>query len=160
MKTERMSQSHQKLLNFLDEFIDSEYFQDEVKKLRTKLNIPAQGLSINKELEDNLNKTYPVYNLFKLPEELGERDENILKELTLAIRKIGRRMTIYDLDISYFIRTYILYGKKIFNIVNHLTESDLAQTQDFYQLLQEYPSEFTVEKIKNLFEYYPVVIKL
>ncbi len=157
---ERKSQSHQKLLNFLDEFLDSEYFQDEVKRLRTKLNIPAQGLTINKELEDDLNKIYPVYNYFKLPKELEGKGRNILKELNLAIGKISKKITISDLNIRYFIRTYILYGRKIFNIINHLTESDLAQIEDFYQLLQEYPDEFTVDRIRGLFKYYPVVIKL
>ncbi|HRH25267.1 MAG TPA: hypothetical protein PLQ20_02945 [Candidatus Paceibacterota bacterium] len=158
MDNDRKRQSHQKVLNYLDEFIDSDYFQNEVIRLRKKLGIPSQGLEISKELEENLNKPYPVYNFFQLPKELSEK--SYLKDLNLAMKNIGKKIKIYDLDINYFLRAYILYNKKILNIINDLTDADLAQVQDFYELLYDYPSEFTVDKIRNLFEYYPIVIKI
>ena len=83
----RVNQGKQKLWNYLDNFMDSDYFQDEILKLRIKLNIPTKGFPLTSDLREKLSK--PI-SLFFYPKELEKgtfKGQKSFKFTNLQIRK-------------------------------------------------------------------------
>lgn len=165
MKSTAINQSQQKLFNYLEDFIDSNYFQNWIVKTRIEYSIPSDGYSLSKEIELNLIKKSAYYDYMYLPPELQNQGRNVLKELNLGIKELCKKISIYGIDIGFFLRIYLIHNRKVFDLLRGgLDEANLCRIDDFYELLDEYgfglPNNHMINSIKNQFEYYPIILKL
>jgi hypothetical protein len=158
----KINQSQQKLVNYLDEFIDSDYFQEIIIKLRKELGIPKNGL---KEKIDYKN----LYNYaFFIPKALKPNNSNktnILKSINVGLKDARKKFPLKDMSISIFFQLYLFYNKKFYNTPKIIpNEVDLCQVVDMLEFAEEYSypilEENGVQFLKNYFNDNPVILKI
>lgn len=152
-----------KLVNPLDDFIDSDYFQGEVKILRKKWGIPKNGFPMPAKVKDNMSKY--EYGIFYTPEKLLAVKSEALKPINLAIKGISRQFPIHDITIDAIVKIYLFHNKKIFQLLDDtIDEVNLCRIEEIKGQIEEFESlsgaENTLEILKRKFKDYPVVIKL
>jgi hypothetical protein len=138
----KITQSEQKLINYLDDFIASDFFQEEVAKAR-------------KELDISSNKSIPEDDVRK------ERNFTIDKFLKKVIKKIP----VATYEVKEILLHYLHFNSKNYKILNgQYNKGGLCRVEDVYAPLfnpEAYSSyEEIVQSLKRKFEYYPIVIKI
>lgn len=158
----KINQSQQKLINYLDEFVDSDYFQGVILKLRKELGIPKNGLK--EKIEDR-----SLYNYaFFIPKKLKTNNTskvNILKSINIGLKDIRKKFPLKDASISILFNLYLFYNKKFYNKPSIIPqEIDLCQIVDMLEFTEEYSypllEEDGVKFLKNYFNDNPIVLKI
>jgi len=157
----KVNQSQQKLLNYLDAFIESDRFQDVILKLRKEIGIPKNGL----KFKGKENELYGY--AFFVPKELLEKNKNrinILKTVNLGLKDLRKEFPTKDINISIFFNLYLFYNKKFYISPNVIPQdTNLCQVLDMLEFLEEcrYPiEEGGAEFLKNSFEDMPIILKI
>lgn len=161
----RKNQSQQKIVNYIEAYIDTESFQNEIKSLRKNWGIPPNGFHISKKSMLLLLKNAPSVNfIYYRPKEI----RNIpLKIINLSIKNLIRDIRIDGFGLSNFFKFYLFYNKKCYLIMfgrNGVNETDLCAVERIKFDLEELcflttPNE-VIEIIKKHFDNYPVAIKI
>ncbi len=152
-----------RLVNTLDDFIDSEYFQEQVENIRRKFQIPKNGFNMPKEEQKNIKKY--KYSILYVPKELLQRKKEILKPFNLLVKDILKKFPINDTTIRVIFNIYIFHNKKIYILLNDpVDEVNLCRVESIKDEIEEYEflagKEEAFDIIKNKFDDYPVIIKL
>jgi len=156
-----VSESEQKLFNFISEFIKSQRFQDKIKEIRKNLEIPKNGYLLPKNHEVFLVD----FLLITVHKYLPEFKVDKIKPLNLAIKGLVSEIPIADSSINNFFTLYTLFNKEFYELFyGGLDITGLCKVEDIYDFIAEYqfiaPPEEAIEIIKKHFEAYPIVIKL
>lgn len=156
----KFSKSEQKLINYIDEFIETDDCQRKINGIRKELEIPETGLVLN-GVSNNL-KNLTNYILGDILHEIGAPK---LKILNLSMNELLKSFPILDGAISNFFRIYILFNKKEYKLFNEgLDITGLCKVEDINEFISEWqfiaPPDKALEIIKKNFISYPVVIKL
>lgn len=163
-RAEKVNQGKQKLLNYLDSFIELDYFQNEIKTLREKFNIPKNGFNLSEELKKEITRNVMIEAPFHIPVELENKKLELMKPINLAIREVSSKFPINDYAIISLFKIYLFYNIKLYECLDGLGEINLCRTEDVKEELEEYsflaPSDEVVRIFKRKFNDYPVVIKL
>ncbi|MDD5098124.1 MAG: hypothetical protein PHD31_00135 [Candidatus Pacebacteria bacterium] len=155
-------QAHQKLLRYLDDYIDSDKFHLKVGILRKKFAIPANGLPLSKTKNDLLVKN--GFDPFYIPEQI----KNIsLRDINRNIKERIKDFPIENQIIFCFLRLYIFYNKKFYSVLSKKIpgeEANLCIVErvkfDIEELTSGLPSNEIVKIFERNFKDYPVAIKL
>ncbi len=159
----KVNQSKKKLLNSLEHFVDSDYFQDGIIKLRKELKIPKNGYKITKDIRE-------AFEMYALPGKLGiSPDGQEYLDIIKDIAKITDKFPIRDRGLEFFFFAYLFYNEKIFEIFEGIIGTDLcgivditSYYEDDYSYLsgEETGVEIALNLLEEEFRDYPVVIKL
>ena len=162
----KRNQSRRKLLNFLDDFIKSQPFQDEVLKLRKSCGIPPNGFTIPDDFRSLIEKEGWTSAFWHVPKEISTgKKKNSLKDLNLRIREICHEIGMSDLVLTLYLKMYIFYNEQMPALFQQDAEyMNLCKVEDLNSRLKECEDldfEFGLfESLQKESEYYPIVIKL
>lgn len=166
----KISQSKRKLLNYLDNYIDSDNFQDEVKDLREKFKIPQEGYELAEEQRKKLILEGTcgdgdICGAFYLPKKWGVKKTSIIRDLNLSLRALTEKFPLVDMDIMLVFKIYLFHNIKLYKLLEGgLDEVDLCRIADIKGDLEEFeflaPSKEVVDIFKRTYSSYPIVIKL
>lgn len=160
---EKVNQSKKKLLNSLDHFVDSDYFQDGVLELRKKLKISKNGHKITKDVRE-------AFEMYAFPVEFGiSLDSQEYQDIIKDLAKITDKFPIRDRSLELFFFAYLFYNEEIYEILDGIIGTDLCGIvdmetyyEDTYSFLsdEETGAEIAQDLLKEEFRDYPVAIKL
>jgi len=158
------NQPQQKLLRYLDDYLESNKFQLKIKILREKFGIPQNGFPISQERELSLSQNNNFINRIYLPEKLKEIP---LRNINLAIKEAIKDFSLENNGVFPFFRLYLFYNKKFdFPFVEKLPhdETNLCGIERVKFDLNEYssaiPPEYAIKILKQKYDKYPVSIKI
>ncbi|MFA5729676.1 MAG: hypothetical protein WC938_00390 [Candidatus Paceibacterota bacterium] len=157
-------QSHQKLINYTDYYVDSNKFQHRAKLLRIKLRIPLDGLELSAKLKKTIEKQGGITNFFYCPEELNNLLYTDINDYTKSIIK---DFPTTNTTIINFFKFYVLYNERFYFFLSKYSVErtnlciieDMRLTLKLNEKMKMGPVH-TVEVLKNSFENYPIIIKL
>lgn len=152
------NQSKEKLLTYLDHFIESDFFQKIVIETREELNIPKKGF--NKSKDEITNPSWDDYILY-VPEELKEDKGEILRFVNSQIRKTYEKFPVNDIRITAIFTAYIYYNLKIYKILSDI--NNICAIEDIKQTIQEREGlKLGIEEINRMIgtDTYPVILKI
>lgn len=163
----KVNQSKQKLLNYLDNFIDSDYFQDNIKETRKELGIPSDGFSLSEDNFQIVRNAYneeALYNMgswtlyeYYLPEEFKDRKWDVTKSMI----KIRKKLPINNSIISAILTIYLFGNTKRYELLEE--GADLCEIIDIKRELDKFceiDTNGTVNIVRMSYRNYPVVLKL
>lgn len=105
MMNMKRSGGKEKVMNLLEEFTDSDFFQSEVVRIRKQFAIPPGGLDLTETDRKDLMKS----DFFHIPKALvGGRESS--KAIYLEIRKIAHKLAVNGIGIRHFLRLYLFYN--------------------------------------------------
>jgi len=165
----KVSQSKQKLLNYLDAFMDSDFFQDSIEKARKELNVPSDGYKLSEDLRIDLIKNAFVRMFFYIPNGITEEKKNFVKRTNSLIAKIIEKFQLDNLKIKSIFKIYLFYNERLYEaldeyIINDRDEANLCQITDMKEYLNEYitmaPPEATIKAVEYKFKDYPIIIRI
>ena len=96
-------QAVQKMVNYLNEFINSDYFQGQIKKIRKDLGIPKDGYPI-KPKDERAIKTLDIFYLHA-----GITREKS-RNCKIALKEILDKFPVSEINISYGFFVYLLHN--------------------------------------------------
>lgn len=161
----KVNQGKQKLLNYMDRFIDSDYFQNYMIALRKRFEIPLNGFKLPKELRNRLIRNATLDKFFHIPEALKNRKHNILKDVNMALKDLTKKFPIDDIQILFVFKIYLFYNTKLYEALEGgIDEVNLCRIEDIKDELEEYdflaPPQDVVAIFKRKFKNYPIALKL
>ena len=110
-------QSKKKLLNYLDYFIESDFFQSKVKEIRKKVGIPEGGFEVDSDKFKDLS--WFDYFLYE-PKQLKKKGNNTLKKVNIEVQEVCKEFSIDNIQIKTIFRIYIYHNKKNYELLNDL----------------------------------------
>lgn len=150
-----------KIVNYLEAFIESDQFQDKIKKLRGKYKIPAEGYEFFKEDQEQLNRIDYFYfpasyksKVVDLIVPLGE-DLNEIQKMT-PLRFIGFKKTLY----------LYLFHNNLFEdvLLSYLKSVNLCKVADSVDEYTDFylnnDSSMYLNHIHNENYYFPVHLRI
>lgn len=158
-----MNQSKQKLINYLDEYIDSEYFQKKVKKARKEVGVPLGGLLLNEKFgQEYLLKI--MHDSIFVPEELliNNTKMSALFRLSLALEGLSKDFPIHNFLINSYFKIYLLFNVKFdeglktlaVGTNNNIQDASLCGVGEFTDIRKN------SKNFRFLLKDYPVFIKI
>lgn len=148
-----MTQSMQKIMNYLLDYVESEDFQLQIKNLRKKVGIPEEGLPYTLSDKD----TFRARSLFYMPEGVTQAQA---KRANLGLREITKDFPVRELDITIGFRMYFFHNQIFMdNFEDGIFFSNLCKIVDLRGDFQEYAPIYE-ERMENLIKHYPVAILL
>ncbi|MCX6722605.1 MAG: hypothetical protein NT094_00880 [Candidatus Staskawiczbacteria bacterium] len=156
---ERLNQGKQKLVNFIDDFIKSDFCQEQILKIRKKIGIPVNGF----RMEPSERSKIIEKCLYYLPKKI--KKGKTIKEINLSIKPILLKLPITSIQILCVLRLYLLYNEKAYEIITNELRGNLCEIDEIRESLLEYeflgvPEKEVVDIIKKTYDKYPLVIKL
>lgn len=151
---DKKPQAVQKMMNYLNEFIISDYFQGEIKKIRKDLSIPENGYPIEPKDEDAIK----TLDIFYLP--TGFTMER-LKNCRVALREILKKFPTSELTVSYGFFVYLVYNtfrQEIFT--EGLSLNNLCRLVDMREIVMEREGvpEVLEETLQYMTEKHPIAL--
>src|SRR5665647_1628305 len=150
-----------KIVNYLEAFIESDQFQDKIKKLRVKYKIPVEGYEFFKEDQEQLNRIDYFYftasyksKVVDLIVPLGE-DLNEIQKIT-PLRFIGFKKTLY----------LYLFHNKLFEdvLLSYLKSVNLCKVADSADEYNDFylhnDSSMYLSHINNENYYFPIHLRI
>ena len=161
----KVDQGKQKLLNYIDRFIDSDYFQNGITELRKEFRIPSNGFKLSIKSENKLIINRKINAFFHIPKILKNRKKNILKDINIALKNLNKKFPINDPQIIFVFKIYLFYNKKLYEVLNEtIDETNLCRIENIKEELEEYnflaPPKEVVKIFKRKFKDYPIILKL
>lgn len=166
------NKSKKKLLAWIDEFVDSDYFQKKKTEFREKYGVPETGFDSIKEeqVKEELKFEAAVGGTY-LPIELKMFSDEQYEDMRDFIEEIVRPFPIIDETITLFIKVYLLHDVRFYELLYERFGSvDLCRVADSWEDLLFYGQYLPLpddEKegrlyglIEEEFRSYPVVLKL
>lgn len=158
---EKKIQGQEKLKNYLDAFIESDFFQKKIKKLRIKYHIPPMGFDSNAITTNN----YPDSYLFHLPKELvlKKQGSSLLRSINIDVRDIAKHFPVGGEYLKTFFKLYLFYNKKFyFSNYSFLRKSNLCNLVDLREEFEEYDGaeNFYIDLINHRIKEYPIAIMI
>ncbi|OHA47714.1 MAG: hypothetical protein A2541_02070 [Candidatus Taylorbacteria bacterium RIFOXYD2_FULL_36_9] len=101
-------QPQQKILNFLDDYIKSDYFQTKVLELRAEIGMPPEGFVIS---DDDLEKIIKSKMSFFNTVDSNKVSRENQKKVRLALRKIRANFPVDNIDVGLAFELYFYYNK-------------------------------------------------
>lgn len=176
----KMDQGKQKVLNYIDAFIDSSQFQWEVSVLRKTFKMPVGGFKLPK-------KVFNKYGNVIMPNKI--KKEDVRMEFNSILRGVSDALSIDSFKTIDILKIFTLYNIKYYEIFSNdkiyptvgdhfgkyikYPEDMPNHTEDFLNLcrvgniksdLENYESLFSANKVinilKNNYKKYPVVISI
>ncbi|MGM0438935.1 MAG: hypothetical protein ACQEP3_00650 [Patescibacteria group bacterium] len=152
------NQSKEKLLTYLDHFIESDFFQKMVRETREELNIPKKGL--NKSKDELTSCSWDKYILY-IPEELKGDKGEILRFVNSQMGRAYEKFPVNDIRITAIFTVYIYYNLKIYKILNKT--DNICSIEDIKQTIQEREGlKLNSKEINRMIgtDTYPVILKI
>jgi len=153
-----IDQGKKKLINFLDNFIDSDYFQKRIIKIRREFKIPDNGIKPPKRIINSLEA-------INIPKKIRGRKALNRKLVTSQYMQIVNKLPIDGLKIKKIINIYLYYNIKNYEILmSDKEELDVCRVHDILGEINSYspllPKNRVMGQFKYGYEKYPVVIKI
>ncbi len=161
----KSGQAKQKLLNYIDDFIDSDCFQVGIIALRKKFDIPSSGFDLPEKLKRKLIQNIQIESLTLVPPETENKKPGIIKEIHLGIKELSKNFPLNDNQVISLFKIYLFYNVKLYEALEgSLDEINLCRIEDVKDELEEYeflaPSKDVVDIFKKKFNNYPIALKL
>jgi hypothetical protein len=165
MRPKKVDQSKQKIINYLDYYIDSDYFQTEIFALRKRLRLPPQGYKLPKGLKQELDIKGKTDKLFDVPKKIKKEWDHPFREVNLSMKKITKDFPLHNFTIDYFFRIYLFYNERLFGMLSsEFHDIDLCVIEDMPEELRDIytnpDTDAVLETVQSHFEQYPIIIKL
>lgn len=157
-KSIKINQGLQKVLNYLDYFIDSDFFQNEIKALREKYKIPPDGF-----IKCDYDKISEHDIFYVPPEWCFVKNKQCIKKLNIDIKKIAKKLPLKNHYLHLIIKVYLFHNFVIKNKESFLSSENLCKVINERERFFEYygaDPEFYLECIKNENLTYPISIRL
>lgn len=130
----RRSKLEEKIRIVLDRFIDSDYFQVAVRKLRSDHGIPQVGLARKGDRDQAFKQI-----LFHPPKELkGGREA--FREIRKNIHLITEKVLLQFLELDGLLLYYLFYNERYYSQLESLLSVALVRAVDIHRDAQEYVS--------------------
>jgi hypothetical protein len=158
-------QAKQKLLNYIDDFIDSDCFQVGIIALRKKFDIPSSGFDLPEKLKRKLIQNIQIESFTLVPPEIENKKPGIIKEIHFEIKELSKNFPIYDNQTISIFKIYLFYNTKLYEALQgSLDEINLCRIEDIKDELEEYeffghPKD-VAGIFKKKFDDYPIALKL
>jgi hypothetical protein len=164
------SQSVKKILNQLQNLMETEWFKTEVLKIRAELGIPAEGLAITQKDSETIGSTFYVPEKAGLAK--GDETHQFIKKLNTLTKPLADRLIISSTFLREVIKCYICHNTleidQIARNTPYMEKTGLCVLEDRKLILQErfrggadpflFP-DFIEDLIADA-ERYPVILKL
>lgn len=140
----KVSQSKQFLLNYLDAFIDTDDFQNNIRVLRAKFGIPKKGFKFSKEKRNKLfteNLLIEIFYTMYIAEELkkNEKEIDIINDINKSLFEVVKQFPIYDPGIFFIFKCYLFYNKRMYEVLEKgVNDVDMCKTVDIIQDIDDY----------------------
>lgn len=158
-----MEQSKQKIISYLDDYINSDFFQLEVVNERKKIGIPVGGLPF-KDKDNRAILIKLMHDSIFVPKELLEANTKIkaISQINFAIKRLSKKFPIHNFLLDSVFKLYLLYDIKFYDGLKTLMVGTHQNIQDtslcgvgaFKYIKTNSP------RFKCLLEDYPVFIKI
>lgn len=147
-------QAVQKMMNYLNEFINSDYFQGEIKKIRKDLNIPEDGYPIKPKDEEAIK----TLDIFYLPTGLTKEK---LRSCRVALREILEKFPTSELNVSYGFFVYLVHNtfrQEIF--AEGFSLNNLCRLVDMREIVmaREGVPEVLEDTLQDMTEKHPIAL--
>jgi len=157
--------SHQKLLNYLGVYIESNKFQARVKILRKKLGIPPKGLKLPLKTKKTIERLNSLDAVFYCPLELNDFTYLTINDV---IKLIVKDFPTGNITLYSFFKFYILYNERFYSLLS----TEYASQENSLCILEDIKGSLelnekvgmgpnhTIETLRKRFENYPIIIKI
>jgi len=159
------SQSHQKILNYLAVYLESDKFQGHVKRLRKRLKIPKGGLALSEKLKEKIEKQGFLKNTFYCPAKIKDLSFSTINDITNIITE---DFATKNPSLTNFFKFYILYNEKFYSFLSidyAIQQNNLCIIEDINKRLELGKGTIlddtrTIKSLKRSFKNYPIIIKI
>lgn len=157
--------SHQKLLNYLGVYIESNKFQARVKILRKKLGIPPKGLKLPLKTKKTIERLNSLDAVFYCPLELNDFTYLTINDV---IKSVVKDFPTGNTTLYNFFKFYVLYNEKFYSLLSTEYASQknslciIEDMKESFELNEKVGigSDHTIKALKKRFENYPIIIKI
>ncbi len=137
----KISKSRGKFLVYLEKFIESDFFQDEVKKVRSELGIPQEGWALTKENSASFEKSGSLHFPKEMDLQPSERGV-VSRKLNQSIRDATIDLQLNTYYAQILLKGYIFYNKILLSEAEDYSRlfggGDLCKIADLSEELGEY----------------------
>lgn len=163
------SKTKEKFKNYLDRFIDSDDFQNNVKELRKELGIPQKGFRFSKKRKEKLlreNLLIELFYVMYIAEELrGSKDErNLLNSINAHLEKVIKKDFPYSSSLLFIFKIYLFYNERIYEVLKvGIQSSDLCEVVDVIEDIEDL-NDFdfigVLGLLRRSYEDFPIAIRI
>ncbi|NTV40789.1 MAG: hypothetical protein HGA61_00750 [Candidatus Moranbacteria bacterium] len=116
-----------KIVNYLEAFIESDHFQDEIKKLRIKYKIPVEGYEFSKEDQKQLDRI----DYFYFPDSHKNKIENLIVPLGEDLNEIQKMTPLRFIGFKKTLYLYLFHNKLFEDVLlSYLKSVNLCKVAD------------------------------
>ena len=152
--------------NYIDDFIDSDFFQGQVQIIRKKFNLPKRGFVITKEEKNRLEHNRQT---FDGPIKLSR----ISGKLSIEIYKIINCMPIDGFELHLILKIYLIYNIKFIDLWDFVFKEDnfnlvriadwkkeIVELEDYYQNYTKGDGKKLFDILKEEAKNYPIILRI
>lgn len=171
---EDLTQGEKKILLQFERFIETDFFKEEVARIRKAIKLPIDGIKATPE--DLANLTH----LFRTPDNYPTKKlkgEHPMRLLNIETRKLVDLLPINNIYLSSLVKYYIVFNRLLYAELNDFKEyfrtANVCELEDAQREFEEYapsedPEEFHasfsirgyIEMLEDKLWKYPVVIRI
>jgi hypothetical protein len=172
---ENLTKGEKKILLQFERLIETEPFKKEVKRLRSLLKLPVNGIEPTKEDLKELSNTFRIPD--NLPIKKPKDGHFPLRQFNIESRKIISLLPIDNLYLSSLVKRYVLFNKFFYDeledLKRYLHAVNVCELEDAQSEFDEYapaedPEDFYssfsvkayIEMLQNKLWKYPVVVRI
>lgn len=150
-----------KIVNYLEEFVNSDQFQDKIKKIRVKYKIPLKGYKFFKEDQEQL-KTIDYYYF---PSSHKDKIVDLIIPLGEDLNKIQKIMPLRFIGLKKTLYLYLFHNKLFEDVlISYLKTVNLCKVADSADEYADFylnnDSSMYLNHINNENNYFPVHLRI
>jgi len=160
----KIDKSKNKLSNYLEDFIDSEYFQIGTKSFRKKYGIPLKGFKFPKDLKTRLTDLN-YRSFYTLRRELEEEKWKMNDDAWHDMYDLFEKFPVQGVAVRIFLKIYLLYDFKLYEVLKSnysINDFNFCEVGDIESIKKAIPVQNNaLEDLISLeFGDFPVILKI
>ncbi|MFA6897139.1 MAG: hypothetical protein WCQ96_02560 [Patescibacteria group bacterium] len=166
---EKISKTKRKLINYLDRFIDSDEFQNNIKILRKEFCIPKKGFKLSKRKRTKIFKENLLTDLFYIMYIAEESKDNkneikFLNDINKSLERVIQADFPYSSSLLFIFKIYLFYNERIYEVLEvGIQSSDLCEVVDVIEDIEDLNAfDFigVLGLLRRSYEDFPIAIRI
>ncbi len=169
------TRGEKKILLQFERFVETDFFHQEVKRIRKVTGLPAKGIEPTAEDVTNLSNFFRVPDRYPIKKKSG--GQYPLKTLNIESRKLQDALPISNVYLSWLVKYYIIFNRFFYDELKELEQyfhtANVCEITDAQSEFDEYapsedPDDFYgsysirayIEMLENKLWRYPVALRI